>query len=62
VTGRKPHAERLAHALLFEGYVLYPYRRSSLENIDAHPARDRGVQGMPGHRFFFAADELGRAA
>lgn len=25
-------AERLARALLFEGYVLYPYRRSSLKN------------------------------
>lgn len=26
-------AERLAHALMFEGYVLYPYRRSSLKNM-----------------------------
>jgi len=25
-------AERLARALLFEGYVLYPYRQSSLKN------------------------------
>jgi hydrogenase maturation protease len=26
-------AERLARALMFEGYVLYPYRRSSLKNV-----------------------------
>jgi hypothetical protein len=26
-------AERLAHALMFEGYVLYPYRRTSLKNM-----------------------------
>ena len=25
-------ARRLAHALMFEGYVLYPYRKSSLKN------------------------------
>ena len=26
-------AERLAKALMFEGYILYPYRRSSLKNM-----------------------------
>jgi hypothetical protein len=26
-------AERLARTLLFEGYILYPYRRSSLKNV-----------------------------
>jgi hydrogenase maturation protease len=26
------HAEKLARALLYEGYLLYPYRRSSLKN------------------------------
>lgn len=40
----------------FEGRVHYAV------TVDADPGRDLGAQGMPGHRFFFSADELERIA
>jgi hydrogenase maturation protease len=40
----------------FEGRLHYAV------TVDADPGRDLGAQGMPGHRFFFSADELERIA
>jgi hydrogenase maturation protease len=40
----------------FEGRVHYAV------TVDADPGRDLGASGMPGHRFFFSAEELERVS
>jgi hypothetical protein len=41
-------AEKIARTVLYEGYLLYPYRRSALKNtlaVDFRLGRSRGFHG-----------------